>query len=406
MSSHGLRMLLSLVIIKAIAVHLGTAGLGQLGNFMSITSAMAILAGGGIANGVTKFVAEFSDDKARLNSFLRAASVYGLAFATIILLASVVLAVPLAGLIFGSPDYWWLVPIIGFLQIAGSLGVIAVGIANGLRRIDLLGVITIPTYLVMMPIAFGLVANFGLPGAALSLGLSVTATGIPALFVLHRQGVFVQILGTKSTAADFSNLAKYSLMLLASAVAFPVAETMLRAKVTETMGIETAGLWQALTRLSSAYLGFFNVYLAARYLPLLARTYGSGIAKVMLRQLAVSLPAFLLFCVALFLLRDMVLQALLSEEFLPLSDILAFQLVGDGFRLASYIVGFLFVAKGKSRLYITAEIVQMALWVVSGYIAVATRTDLHTLSGFYATAYFVYFFFICGTAFLNRSQLQ
>jgi O-antigen/teichoic acid export membrane protein len=406
MSSHGLRMVLSLVIIKAIAIHLGASGLGQLGNFMSITSAMAVLAGGGIANGVTKYVAEFSDDKARLSTFLRAAALYGFSFALIIVLASVAFALPVAELVFGSAAFWWLVPVIGLLQIAGTLGVIAVGVANGLRRIDLLGSITIPTYLAMIPIAFVLVAYFGIAGAALSLALSVTATGVPALLVLHRQGIFADIMGARSLPADFSNLGKFSLMLVASAILAPVAETVLRSHITTVMGLEAAGLWQALTRLSAAYLGFFNVYLAARYMPLLSRTRGAEIGKAVVRQLITATPAFMAFCVAIFLLRDIVVRALFSEAFLPLTDLLVFQLVGDCFRLASYVVGFLLVAKGKTRLYITAELVQMVLWVVSGYIAVGTRADLAVVSQFYAAAYFLYFCFICTTVILNRRQLQ
>lgn len=405
MSSHGLRMLLSLLIIKAIAVYLGTTGLGELGNFISITSAMAVLAGGGIANGVTTFVAKFTEDRKRLGTFLRAASVYAFSFAGIAFAMSVVFAAPLAQLIFGSANYWWLVPIIGFLQVVGALGVIGVGVANGMRRVDLFGLITIPTYAIMLPIAFVLVSYFGVSGAALSLALSVTATGIPALFVLYRQGFFAIITQTSATAEDYFNLAKYSLMLLASATLFPIAEILLRSHITQEMGLEIAGLWQALTRLSLAYLGFFNVYLATRYMPLLARTHGVEVRKTVFRQLLIAIAAFLALGITLYQFRDVVIWALFSDAFQPLSQALAAQLVGDGFRLASYVIGFLFVARGKSRIYIAAELVQMLLWVILGYIAVALRPDLQSLSISYATAYLIYFSFICGTAYAKRRDL-
>src|SRR5690606_21334957 len=116
-----------------------------------------------------------------------------------------------------------------------------------------------------------------------SLALSVTATGIPAIIVLQRQGILADVIRAKSTILDFSNLAKYSLMLLVSAISFPAAETVLRFHITAVMGLEAAGLWQALIRLSASYIGFFNVYLAARYLPLLSRTHGSATGKLVLR---------------------------------------------------------------------------------------------------------------------------
>ena len=399
-------MLLSLLIIKAIAIYLGAEGLAELGNFLSITSAMAVLAGGGIANGVTKFVAEFTEDKQRVDKFLRAASVYAFSFAGTVFAMSVVFAVPLAQIIFGSANYWWLVPIIGFLQIVGALGVIGVGVANGTRRIDHFGVITIPTYIVMLPIAFVLVSYFGVSGAALSLALSVTATGIPALFILYRHGFFSSIIRTSAIVEDYFNLAKYSLMLLASATFFPIAEILLRSHITREMGLEMAGLWQALTRLSLAYLGFFNVYLATRYLPLLAQIHGAEVSKTVLRQLFITIAAFLAFSIALYQFRELVIWALFSDAFQPLSQALAAQLVGDGFRLASYVIGFLFVARGRSQIYIAAELVQMLLWLTLGYIAVALRSDFQSLSTSYAIAYAIYFSFICGIAYLRRRDLQ
>jgi O-antigen/teichoic acid export membrane protein len=52
------RMAANFVVLKMIALHLGTDGMGYLGQFMSVVALTTAFAGGGIAMGVTKYVAQ------------------------------------------------------------------------------------------------------------------------------------------------------------------------------------------------------------------------------------------------------------------------------------------------------------------------------------------------------------
>ncbi len=70
---------------------------------------------------------------------------------------------------------------------------------------------------------------------------------------------------------------------------------------------------------------------------------------------------------------------------------MAFQIIGDGFRVCAYVVGFLAAAKGATRLYITGEAVQMGLWVGCAFIAIDRGGDLLSVSVGYMAAYILYF---------------
>lgn len=70
------KVLAGFVLLKMIAYYLGAAGLGALGNFMSLTTIVSMLAGGGVTNGVIKYVAEYKGAKKKLSEFVNSAVVY------------------------------------------------------------------------------------------------------------------------------------------------------------------------------------------------------------------------------------------------------------------------------------------------------------------------------------------
>lgn len=51
-----------LLVVKLLAVSFGPAGVGQAGNFRQMVTVLGVLAGAGIFNGVTKYVAQHHDD--------------------------------------------------------------------------------------------------------------------------------------------------------------------------------------------------------------------------------------------------------------------------------------------------------------------------------------------------------
>ena len=72
--AHLSRIVMGLVLIKIIAFYLGAEGMGQMGQFMSMSTMVYMVAGGGVTNAVIKYVAEYTSSpkqdrkSTRLNS--------------------------------------------------------------------------------------------------------------------------------------------------------------------------------------------------------------------------------------------------------------------------------------------------------------------------------------------------
>jgi O-antigen/teichoic acid export membrane protein len=384
-------MVANLVILKLIAVFVGPAGLGALGNLMSLTTMASVFAGGGIGNGITKYVAQYQRQPMRRIRFLSSAMTYGMVVSLLILVLTIIAARPLAVAIFGNNDQTWLMPCFGIAQLLCFIGTASISVTNGLQRTDLFAKISIIAYVAVIPVAYFLIITFGMAGASVALLAIVSCTAWPAMYYIVKSSS-LRVLRFKMAKGDLVNLGRFSLMLLASAVLFPSAEIFIRNQIIVQVGYEQAGIWQALSRLSGAYLGFFTVFLSTHYMPKLSSlTRKQELTnEVRIYLLGVGL-VFCSFAVALYLMRDWFIKLLFSNAFLSMGELMHLQLLGDLFRLMSYVIGFLGVAKAALKLYIAAEVLQTGLFTVFSWVALRQGSGIEGVVYGYVWTYMLYF---------------
>jgi len=57
------------------------------------------------------------------------------------------------------------------------------------------------------------------------------------------------------------------------------------------------------------------------------------------------LPIVVFMALGIYFLRDFAILILFSDEFIPMSDLFFYQLIGDVFKIASWLLGYLMIAK-------------------------------------------------------------
>lgn len=389
--AHGLRMLVNLVIVKMIAVLIGPSGMGVLGNFMSVTTMVSVFAGGGIITGISKFVAEYQHTPRRMIGFIGAAVTFGLAFSALAFLVSIVFAEPLSRALFGAAGYSWLLPCLGLASLLCFIGAGTIAIVNGQHRPDLFAAITITGYVGCIPCAYFLIYFLGLKGAALALLLSISCTAVPALWLIAKSRISRLVrLGIDFGAV--TGLAKFSLMALVSAALFPAIEILIRSMIIEKLGLVDAGYWQAMTRLSGAYLGFFTLFLGTTYMPRLSAMQDKKEIFCTVRShLLVIGAAFCGAALVIYMLRDFVILVLFSSSFKEMRVLFGWQLIGDFFRTCAYVIGFLGVAKAALKIYVAAEFIQCFLYGGLAAAILSGGGDIVNVTQMYAVAYAIYF---------------
>jgi PST family polysaccharide transporter len=74
--------------------------------------------------------------------------------------------------------------------------------------------------------------------------------------------------------------------------------------------------------------------------------------------------------VVIYFLRFFIIKLLFTDEFLPISDLFIWQLIGDFFKAASVILGYEFFAKKLTKAYLATESLSFGLLLSSSYILI------------------------------------
>ena len=134
-------------------------------------------------------------------------------------------------------------------------------------------------------------------------------------------------------------------------------------------GYENAGIWQASIRLSNAYVGFFGVFLAYYFMPTISIMTDENKILTSIKKMALIITAvYLVGAGTLYVGRSFFVPLFLSAEFQFLEELIVYQLVGDYFKILSYVLAYVCVAKAASKAYISAEILQAFLFLLAVYV--------------------------------------
>ena len=379
-----------LLVVKLLAVSFGPSGVGLAGNFRQLVTVLGVLAGAGIFNGVTKYVAQYHDDAEKLRTVVGTSSAMVLGFST---------------LLFGHTHYQGLVRLVALVQMGIAWANLLLALMKGFR--DAAG----NALALILGSIIGVVAYYfcyrlgGYEGALLGLALVPALVVIPAAFMLMRRGnVPLSYLKPQWDKMLAGQLGKFTLMALITSVTLPVAYVMMRNLLAAHYSWDEVGIWQGVSSISDAYLQFITASFSVYLLPTLSRlTSRQDITREIFRSLRFVLPAVAIASFTVWLLRDFAIWLLFSAKFTAMRDLFAWQLVGDVLKVGAYVFGYLVIAKASLRLYILAEIGQFALLTAFSHWLIPTHGALGAAQAYMAT-YIVYFAACCGVFLLWRKR--
>lgn len=391
------RMLLSLYTVKLTAITLGLAGTGIIGQFNNLLLIATMLAGGGIAAGIVKTAANQDRPLAEIHRELSSAHGYGLMFTAIVVVGILLGQKWLAPLLPLEHGIWLLIALAvsqyGLFQIAALAAIL-----NSRNRQDLFAISSLAAGVVgALLITLGCI-YFGLLGTLVGILVGALSQWFFLYTFARRYLPQLRSLGRpKLVRKDLRFWAHFSLLSLITVVGMPFAFVGVRNALAATGGWEAVGVWQAMVRLSDAYMQFGLLFLSAFYFPRLSATSTMTAAKVLLlSHVRIVLPAMILLFSAIFILRFEIVLVLFSDRFIGVTELFVPQLIGDAFKITSYLMTYAFLATGYYKLSMAAELAQAALFWLT-----ATQFGLsHGSSGVawsYAATYIIYFLMIMAT---------
>jgi O-antigen/teichoic acid export membrane protein len=389
---------LSTVTVKIFAVMLGPAAVGLLSLLRQIYNTALIAA---TMSGQTALVQGGSARKgaerlAYLRTVLVIFLVMGIAGAVLL----VALAPSLALQVLNRQDATgvWMVRLLALPLLLTVLNGYALGVLNINRSLGRMAMIQISSAAITAILAFPL-ALMVRQGQELALLGTVLLTPLfifgLTVYSLHRVDMLLPL-----TAFLHQNLRwdiarsffSFAGVTVVTALLTSIVMLFVRSMIVDQGGLSAAGIFDAAWTLSMTYVTLVTTAFGTYYLPTLSsfmrREDQVALMQSMFRFVTVvAVPVIMLVIV----LKPFVLRLLFSSEFLPALSLMTWMLIGDFFKLTSWVKAYPMLAFADLKLYFWTEVLFQLLFLGGSVLALRYFGEPEGVAVTFSALYVVYY---------------
>lgn len=367
-----LKIGVGLVTSKLLAVFVGPSGMALVGNLRNFMTSLESISTLGFQNGIVKYVAENKEDKIQLHKI----------FSTVFI-SLIFVAILLSGILFFFATYWnnqifgnsfeysFVLRVLALAMPWYAISIFFISFINGLGQFKKVIWITIFGNVLSLLVSLVLILNHRTLGALLAIVISPALLFFITLYFVNKEIPFLNVFNLRTFDSKIiKNLSSYSLMALVSSVLGPLVLLAIRKNIIATVGIDEAGYWETITRISSYYMMFVTTILSVYFFPKLSNAKNYLETKPIFWSYYKSiLPLFIVGVIVIYFLRFFIIEFLFTKEFLPVASLFFWQIIGDVLKVAFLILGFQFFAKKLTLAFIITELLSLLLlYLASKYL--------------------------------------
>jgi PST family polysaccharide transporter len=385
-----LKLIFGFITSKALALFVGANGMAYVGNFRAFLNVLENFSLLGIQNAVVKYVSEYQHDKTKLKSVLATFGLLLLTSSIAISLFLILGADYLSKQIFNHSEIYsfvfYSIAVVFPLYIFSTF---CISVVNGFQEYKNVIYIQIISSAIALIFSVFFIYYYSTIGALVSLIFAPIFVFFVSLFYLKKHIRFWDVLSIEFF--DFKvvkNLSEYVLMALISGVIGSFVLLEIRTDIVAITGLQQAGIYEGLQRISSYYLLFVSSIMAIYFYPKLTET-NSNSKEIVLHYLKTIIPLFTIGLVIIYFLRKLIIQALFSSEFESMESLFLWQLIGDVLKATSLIFGTLLIAKKQTKVFIITEIISLCIMYFSSNLMLHS-IGINGIVQAYAFTYLVY----------------
>lgn len=362
-----LKMAMGFVIAKLVAVYAGPTGLALLGQVQSVVAGFTGIVNSPVGNGIIRYTAENGDADIETSvGYWRASMQWVFLILAIVIPFGLLSSDILAGWLFENKELSWIIVLITLSLPLSVIGTVINSVLNGQKRYKrymLLGMISV---IVSSVIMMFLIVTKGIEGALFSVAIQSSLIGLILFFTSIREPWLKLKYWWGGTSPNKRKaIGGYVLMAITTALTAPTSLIFIRNITVSDLGWEQAGQWQAVWKISEVYIGVITIALGTYFLPKLASINNQESMKGEVHKtLKIVIPVILIIAIIIYSVRDNIIFILFTDEFKAARDLFAIQLIGDVFKIFSFIYAYPMLARGATKWFVTTDIVFSVSFVV------------------------------------------
>ena len=359
------KMLTGLISTKVVAVLIGPGGVALLGQLNNLVYIVQYLASGAINNGVVKYVSEHKGSVGKVRTLLTNALLVTVVCSLACGTAMIACHGRLSRWIMLSDEYGYIFIVFGVTVILYAVNMLVLSIVNGYREYKMFIRINVANSLAGLVFAVVLTLLYGLPGALIGATTYQSAVFFVTLYMVRRKPwARWSYFRGRIDRSIIRNYLKYALMTLVSIGTMPVAQILIRRYIMLDLSELEAGWWEAMNRISNIYLLVVTTSFSVYYLPRLSEiTEPNEVRREIGKAFKVIIPLLLTGFVLVYLCRFLIIRILFTSEFLPMAKLFGWQMGSDLFKIGCYILTYVMIAKARTVVYVTTEIVFTIIYI-------------------------------------------
>ncbi len=367
-----IKLSLTLISQKFIAIWLGASGMALVANFRNILELTAVFSNAGTQNGVVAYYSKHQN-QSQLKSFF--STVASLLLSTSIFIIVVLLwnAKLLNYLIFDSlQDSHVFIKaialVVPFIAINSALEAVLTGLKlyKPVTKIQFLS--TVISLLAMIPLIYFYQIN----GAFAALFLRPISMFFLILYFFRNNKLSQMIAFELNLKREyFRELLPFIFMSFLSVGLLALTNLGIRITITEMIDLDQAGFWSAINSVSSNYFLFINVAFTLYVFPKFAENNNLFNLNFEARRvLNTLLPIVSIGLLLVYLLRDFLIQLLFTDSFEVISPLFKWQLIADWFRVIFLVFAYFIVAKKRVKDYFIIELLSFLVFFTTSLLLI------------------------------------
>jgi O-antigen/teichoic acid export membrane protein len=354
-------IIIQIIRSKFVAVLLGPAGMGIMGLLTSTTGTISNLTNFGLRTSAVKDIATAysTGEKKRIGTvvyaFRRMVWITGL----LGLIATLLLSPWLSQLTFGNKDYTlafiWISATLLFNQLSSGQLVVL----QGMRQLNYLAKANLSGSAIGLLVTLPLYYFWGIDGIVPGIIGTSLVSLLLSWYFSGKMKVERIVLSHSQTITEGKYMLRMGFMISLSGLLSGGASYIISIFISRTGGVEQVGLYNAGFAIINTYVGLIFSAMSTDYYPRLsAVSHDNKLSNQTINQQAEIALLILAPIVIIFLIFiNWVVILLYSNKFIAVNDMIYWAALGMFFKAASWSIGFVFLAKGASKLFFWNELI-------------------------------------------------
>lgn len=360
-----IRVLSAFALNKILAVAVGPVGYASIGQFQNVFGLLNAFTANAFSNGVVKYTAQH-DGELEAQRKIWGTSV-GLTFLLSLVAGAIVIIwrARISEMLAGSGLLSAALVLLGFTNFASACNALLQAVLSGKRELPRF-VVSVILGSISAALVTGLMAHArGIEGALFGIALSPLVGLCCSILVCRKAAWFtVKNIFVRPEGVWSARLLAFGVMSATSAILLSSSQLAVRSAVANYEGSASAGLIQALWKISELYLTFFGSTLSIYLLPRIARKDPAATRAEVRKCLVVLIPFSVVVTLVIQFGRFIIIPLLFSRDFLPMSEYIGLQFIGDTVRVAGVILAYVMLGLTMTRSYLFAEIIYFTLYTL------------------------------------------